>query len=105
MSMDDDMMDMDMDGAGGEMENDPMIDGEKKQAEDGRSKTSRKTEDLGTFTFNNINACFIISLLLTVSLGTIQFGYMIGSWNAASAAYGKRDGWDEDEQTSKVMLV
>ena len=46
-----------------------------------------------------------MSLLLTVSLGTIQFGYMIGSWNAASAAYGKRDGWDEDEQTNKVMLV
>lgn len=43
--------------------------------------------------------------MLTISLGMIQFGYMIGSWNAASAAYGKRLGWDEDETTTKVMVV
>lgn len=30
---------------------------------------------------------------------------MIGSWNTASAAYGKREGWDDDEQTNKVMIV
>lgn len=30
---------------------------------------------------------------------------MIGSWNAASAAYGKKDGWDDDEMTNKVMIV
>ena len=30
---------------------------------------------------------------------------MIGSWNAVSAAYGKRDGWDDEEQTNKVMIV
>ena len=30
---------------------------------------------------------------------------MIGSWNTASAAYAKKDGWDEEEQTNKIMLV
>ena len=30
---------------------------------------------------------------------------MIGSWNTASAAYGKRNDWDEDDLTVKVMLV
>lgn len=51
------------------------------------------------------NKCYLYSLLLTVSIGTIQFGYMIGSWNTASGAYGKKDGWDDDEQTNKVMII
>jgi hypothetical protein len=37
-----------------------------------------------------LNKCYLISLLFTISIGTIQFGYMIGSWNSASAAYGKK---------------
>ena len=60
---------------------------------------------MSEFTTEDINNCYFFGLLLTVSLGMIQFGYMIGSWNAASAAYGKKEGWDEDEQTTKVMLV
>lgn len=51
------------------------------------------------------NKCYLFWLLITVSFGTIQFGYMIGSWNSASAAYGKKDGWDDDEMTTKVMIV
>jgi len=49
--------------------------------------------------------CYLLCLLFTVSLGTIQFGYLIGSWNTASAAYGKRSGWNEDEQYLNVMIV
>jgi len=30
---------------------------------------------------------------------------MIGSWNTTSAAYGKRESWDEDDMTVKVMTV
>lgn len=41
--------------------------------------------------------CYLYTLLIVVSLGTIQSGYMIGSWNTAQGAYGKRAGWDEDE--------
>lgn len=44
-------------------------------------------------------------MLLAVSLGTIQFGYMIGSWNAASGAYGKKEGWSEEELTDKIVIV
>ena len=30
---------------------------------------------------------------------------MNGSWNVASGVYGKRNGWEEDEFTNKVMIV
>jgi hypothetical protein len=30
---------------------------------------------------------------------------MIGSWNVASDAYGKKNGWDDDDMTNKVMIV
>ena len=62
-------------------------------------------EDKYGFTLDGINACYLIGSLLTVSLGMVQFGYMIGSWNTASAAYGKRENWDEDDMTVKVMTV
>ena len=42
---------------------------------------------------------------MTISLGAINFGYMIGSWNTASAAYGKLNNWSDDEMTVNVMLV
>ena len=58
-----------------------------------------------TFTTKVINSCYLLSILLTISIGTIQFGYMIGSWNAASGAYGKHDGWTEEETNDKVMIV
>lgn len=30
---------------------------------------------------------------------------MIGSWNAASGAYAKKDNWDDDETNTKIMIV
>ena len=30
---------------------------------------------------------------------------MIGSWNVVSEAYGKKEGWDEDELTAKIVVV
>ena len=30
---------------------------------------------------------------------------MSGSWNVASGAYGKKNGWDDDDMTNKVMIV
>ena len=59
--------------------------------------SSKKRAELASYSTENINMCYLFSLLLTVSIGTVQFGYMIGSWNAASGAYGKKDGWDDDE--------
>ena len=35
----------------------------------------------------DIKKCYLLGLLLTVSIGTIQFGYSIGSWNTATDAY------------------
>ena len=32
-------------------------------------------------------------------------GYMIGSWNAASGAYAKKDNWDDDETNVKMMII
>lgn len=48
---------------------------------------------------------WISGLLATISLGSIQFGYMIGSWNTASAAYAKLNNWGEDEAVTKIMTV
>jgi sugar porter (SP) family MFS transporter len=48
---------------------------------------------------------YLSALLFVVSLGSIQFGYMIGSWNTASGAYGKLNGWDEDQQTTNITIV
>jgi MFS transporter, SP family, arabinose:H+ symporter len=30
---------------------------------------------------------------------------MIGSWNVTAEAYGKKEGWDEDEMTAKQVIV
>jgi len=57
------------------------------------------------FSTKEIKLRYLVSLLMAISLGSIQFGYMIGSWNASSAAYGKLNNWDEDEQINYVMAV
>ena len=48
---------------------------------------------------------YLVGLFLVISIGAIQFGYMIGSWNVSSAAYGKLNNWDDDEQTTKVLII
>lgn len=48
---------------------------------------------------------FIIGLFFTVSIGTTQFGYMIGSWNSASEGYSKKFKWDEKEIKDRLMIV
>lgn len=35
----------------------------------------------------NINLGYLLAILLTVALGTVQFGYSIGSWNATFDTY------------------
>mmetsp|Transcript_102 Transcript_102/g.199 ORF Transcript_102/g.199 Transcript_102/m.199 type:complete len:203 (-) Transcript_102:838-1446(-) len=40
---------------------------------------------------------YIFGLLLTISCGTIQFGYSIGSWNTVNAAFVHYKGWDSDK--------
>ena len=66
---------------------------------------SHGSTDRSKFTTEGFNMCFLSGLLFAVSLGMIQYGYMIGSWNAASAAYAKKEGWDEDEGPTKIMIV
>jgi len=36
---------------------------------------------------NKVNMGYLMSLLFTISIGTIQFGYSIGAWNSATDAY------------------
>ena len=63
-------------------------------------KRSKNTENR-----SETNMCYLICLFCVISIGAIQFGYMIGSWNASSAAYGKLNGWDEDELMNKVLIM
>ena len=45
---------------------------------------------------DHIKKGYLFALLITVSMGTIQFGYSIGSWNTAFNPYKNIHGWDED---------
>lgn len=49
-----------------------------------------------------INYGFLTSLLLTVSMGMVQFGYAIGSWNATQNAYARYRGWTGDDKSSNI---
>ena len=61
----------------------------------GKTKKSKMTSE------NDINYGYLSFLLFTVSLGTFQFGYSIGSWNTATNAYAKSHGWDEIRKTKE----
>ena len=37
----------------------------------------------------------MFALLITISIGTIQFGYSIGSWNTAFKPYQYHRNWDD----------
>lgn len=51
------------------------------------------------------NAGYLFSLLMTMSIGTIQFGYSIGSWNTAQAPYTMYRGWQKDDATNYQTLI
>jgi len=45
---------------------------------------------------------YLMSLLFTVSIGTVQFGYSIGAWNSATEAYFVVfPATDDDDKTNK----
>ena len=44
----------------------------------------------------HINKFFLMCLLLTITIGTLQFGYTVGSWNAVNSAYARTKCWDDD---------
>ena len=44
-------------------------------------------------------------MLICVSLGTFQFGFMVGTWNVATGAYLKKSDSHIDELTSEVTIV
>jgi MFS family permease len=49
------------------------------------SDASKRSGKRGSI--RHINIGYLIALLFTVALGTVQFGYSIGSWNATFEAY------------------
>ena len=48
----------------------------------------------------HINMCYLFCLLITISFGTIQFGYSIASWNTANDAFVRLQNWDKEKATS-----
>ena len=44
-------------------------------------------------------------MLVCVSLGTFQFGFMVGSWNVATGAYLKKNDSHIGELTAEVTIV
>jgi len=59
------------------------------------AKTARRLAGLTSST-GHINKGYLLGLLLTIVIGTIQFGYSIGSWNAANEPYAILNDWDHD---------
>lgn len=62
-------------------------------------------ESRGGGSIKDINFGFLMGALLTVSFGTIQFGYSISSWNTAYAPYKIWQDWDDDNAKSYQALV
>ena len=50
------------------------------------------------------NTGYLIALLFTICLGTVQFGYSVGSWNSTFEVYARIHGWG-DEKSSKHAIV
>ena len=44
-------------------------------------------------------------MLVAISIGTIQFGYSIGSWNTVTDAYAIHNNWTDEEKTHKQSVV
>ena len=42
-------------------------------------------------------------MVSTVSIGAVQLGYALGSWNTVALAYSKKDGWYNDPV--KILIV
>ena len=53
----------------------------------------------------HINKCYLFGLLFVVTMGMLQFGMGIGSWNTAVEAYAANQDWDDDEKTTKNTVV
>ena len=49
----------------------------------------KKTITLSRQSLENVHLCYFISLLLTITIGTIQFGWSIGCWNSGWLFYAK----------------
>ena len=94
-------MDQNSDMGGVEGEEDKMLMGGDPIGGEGEGEDKDKGERPPT----KLNICYLLGLFLTISIGSIQYGYMIGSWNASSGAYAKRDGWDEDTAYFNIMMV
>jgi MFS family permease len=48
------------------------------------------------------NIGYILALFMTVSIGTIQFGYSIGSWNTGQKPFENIKNWGPDK--SEITL-
>jgi len=46
---------------------------------------------------SHIKKGYLFALLMTISIGTIQFGYSIGSWNTAFKPYCAWQNWDDKD--------
>ena len=69
------------------------------------NENKSKNDENSSNSTSRIDMSYLVGLFLVISIGAIQFGYMIGSWNVSSAAYGKLNNWDDDEQTTKVLII
>ena len=51
---------------------------------------------MGRQSRDHIHMCYFICLLLTITIGTVQFGWSIGCWNSGWLYYAKAMNYYED---------
>ena len=51
-----------------------------------------------------INYGYLVFLIFSVALGNIQFGYAMGGWNVATAAYGEAHSWGDPSSLPYARL-
>jgi len=66
--------------------------------------TAKREAGLSSKT-GHVNKLYIFALFLTITIGTIQFGYSVGSWNAANEAYAILKGWDDDQKLKNQAII
>lgn len=56
---------------------------------------------------NNIGVCYLTALFMSISIGTLNVGYMIGVWNTVYEAYSLLYKWgdDADDKQSAVQTI
>ena len=65
-------------------------------------RKSRRSTVAKRYPKGQIQMGYLLFLIFAVALGNIQFGYAIGGWNVATAAYARLHNWGDSGSSTYV---